>query len=299
MTEKFGTGTTGMGPLAGMLDSMQFVKQAWSTFNLPTNLAPTMDVEEMDRRIADLKVVEQWLTMNLGMLRSSIQGMEMQRDTIAAMRAFGDAMTSPGEGGDAAARTIAAFGAMQRAATAAAGAAVTSMPGQAEEPAQDRTAAPEPPPGSAPPEAAAAAPAQGETGAPQQSRGPADSIVEGLSRAAAGPAAWWNLLQGQFNQVAQAAMAGAGATVRGGSERAAGGARARKGRSGPAAGPGESGNAGRKTSNGGAAKTAGKSAGKRAAKIARKSAGKDAAGAGRGTTAARAKAPPRGAKTKT
>jgi len=31
VTDKFGMGSLGMGPLAGVLDSMEFVKQAWST----------------------------------------------------------------------------------------------------------------------------------------------------------------------------------------------------------------------------------------------------------------------------
>ncbi len=50
-------------------------------------VAPILDVSEIDKRIADLKSVENWLTMNLNILRMSIQGLEMQRATLAAMRA--------------------------------------------------------------------------------------------------------------------------------------------------------------------------------------------------------------------
>ena len=209
MADKFGMGTLGISPLAGMLDSMEFVKQAWSTLNLPTNLAPTMDVEEMDRRIADLKVVEQWLTMNLGMLRNSIQGMEIQRGTLAAIHALGDAMSPSGDAGEAASRTIAAFGAMQRAATAAAGAAAS--PAATDGPADEPGAAP----ASTPPEPAsdAGGAPKGEKRPPEPARGSAASLAQEISSAAASPSAWWNLLQSQFSQVAQAALAGAGIPV--------------------------------------------------------------------------------------
>ncbi|MEK9721225.1 MAG: PhaM family polyhydroxyalkanoate granule multifunctional regulatory protein, partial [Quisquiliibacterium sp.] len=86
---------SGTGPMSGMLDAMDFLRQAWGNFNLPSNLAPTMDPAEIDRRIADLKVVEQWLSANLGMLRGAIQGMEVQRETISALRSLGEAMTPP------------------------------------------------------------------------------------------------------------------------------------------------------------------------------------------------------------
>jgi hypothetical protein len=93
MADKPSPGSPGVGPLSGMLDSMEFIRQAWGNFKLPRNLQPTMDLDEIDRRIADLKVVEQWLAVNLNMLRGSIQGMEVQRNTIAAFRSFGEAMT--------------------------------------------------------------------------------------------------------------------------------------------------------------------------------------------------------------
>jgi hypothetical protein len=92
MAENFAGGPMGLNPMAGMLDSMEMVKRAWSSFNLPASLAPTLDPEELARRIKDLKTVEQWLTVNLGILQSSIQALEAQRSAIVAMHAFGDAM---------------------------------------------------------------------------------------------------------------------------------------------------------------------------------------------------------------
>lgn len=93
--ENLGMGAMGMNPLSGMLDSMEMIKRAWSSFQLPSGLAPTMDIDELDRRIKDMKAVEQWLKMNLQMLQGTIQGMEVQRGTLAALQAFGQTMTPP------------------------------------------------------------------------------------------------------------------------------------------------------------------------------------------------------------
>ena len=39
---------------------------------------PTMDVEELDKRIQELKNVENWLNLNLNVLKTTIQGLEVQ-----------------------------------------------------------------------------------------------------------------------------------------------------------------------------------------------------------------------------
>ncbi|MGU7771398.1 PhaM family polyhydroxyalkanoate granule multifunctional regulatory protein [Burkholderia sp. MR1-5-21] len=52
-------------------------------------MAPLTNVEELDKRITDLRAVEQWLKLNLGMLQSAIQALEVQRATLATLRAFG------------------------------------------------------------------------------------------------------------------------------------------------------------------------------------------------------------------
>ena len=63
----------GFGQVMGSMDLLQ---RAWSTFSLPTPFTPTLNVEELDKRIADLRAVEQWLSLNQNMLRSTIQGLE-------------------------------------------------------------------------------------------------------------------------------------------------------------------------------------------------------------------------------
>jgi pimeloyl-ACP methyl ester carboxylesterase len=48
-----------------------------------------------DARIADLKAVEQWLNVNQSMLHNTIQGLEIQRGTLAAIRAFSEQAGMP------------------------------------------------------------------------------------------------------------------------------------------------------------------------------------------------------------
>ncbi|SPE31779.1 conserved hypothetical protein [Burkholderiales bacterium] len=56
---------------------------------IPSMMLPTLDVKELDKRIADLRSVEHWLNLNLSLLRTTIQGLEMQRSTLAAWQTFG------------------------------------------------------------------------------------------------------------------------------------------------------------------------------------------------------------------
>jgi len=69
-------------------DPFEFLKMLWGPMGLPLPgiVTPTLDVSEIDKRIAELKSVETWLTMNLSLLKMTIQGMEMQRVTLSAMQ---------------------------------------------------------------------------------------------------------------------------------------------------------------------------------------------------------------------
>jgi hypothetical protein len=160
-----------IGGIGQMLDSVEFVKRAWSTLNIPSTLVPTVDIEELDKRIADLKAVEQWLNVNLSMLHGTIQGLEIQRGTLAAVKAFGSTL-----------------GTLPMA--AAEGVAARAKP----------AARPAPAPAPAPEAAQPAAPA----------REGAAASAAAVPLAAINPTAWWNLLQQNFNQVAEAAMSGGG-----------------------------------------------------------------------------------------
>ena len=175
-------------PMPGMTDTLEFVKNLWGGMNIPGAMpgmggmggmpmpGAGLSVEDLDKKIADLKAVESWLNLNLGMLRGSIQALEIQRGTLATLKAMGDsmaqAMSQTGAASDAAMAPFAQF--FAQAAPAAA-------------PAAAKTAdAPSATPPEAPPAAHAGADAQ----------------------AAAMPAAvaWWNLLQDQFRQAVASAM---------------------------------------------------------------------------------------------
>ena len=72
-------------------DPLNFMRNLWGNmgFSLPGMVAPTFDVDELDKRIKDMKAVEGWLRMNLSMLQMTIQGLEMQRTTVGTVHAMG------------------------------------------------------------------------------------------------------------------------------------------------------------------------------------------------------------------
>ncbi|HYF59752.1 MAG TPA: PhaM family polyhydroxyalkanoate granule multifunctional regulatory protein, partial [Burkholderiaceae bacterium] len=197
-SKAFDVGRMAMGGLGQMLDSVEFVKRAWSTLNIPSQLVPTVDVEELDKRIADLKAVEQWLNANLGMLRGTIQALEIQRGTLAAVKAFGSTLGNvrvPGLDGASAA----APSPFERIAREAAQAAPPPMPVPEVAPPMPVAPEPEPEPEPAPRRA-------GRKGA--ASAKAAAAAMPGLPGIS--PGAWWNMLQQNFNQVAEAALSGVG-----------------------------------------------------------------------------------------
>ena len=65
---------------------------------LPNMFAPTLDVDELEKRIADLRAVEQWLELNASILRTTIQSLEVQRATIATLKGISGAMLAPMSG---------------------------------------------------------------------------------------------------------------------------------------------------------------------------------------------------------
>jgi len=69
-------------------DPLQFLKSLWGPMGVPIAglVTPTLDIGEVDKRIADLKSVENWLKMNLSMLQMNIQGLEMQKATLTAIQ---------------------------------------------------------------------------------------------------------------------------------------------------------------------------------------------------------------------
>jgi hypothetical protein len=108
-------------------DPFEFMKKLWNPMGVPMPgmVTPTLDMDAVEKKIADLKSVENWLNLNLNMLRLSIQGLEMQRNTLAAMKAMqpgaaGESGEQPGK--NPFADATAWWGMMQAAAASAAAA---------------------------------------------------------------------------------------------------------------------------------------------------------------------------------
>jgi hypothetical protein len=83
-----------------MPDPFEFLKSLWNPMGLPMPgmVAPTLDIDAVEKKIADLKSVENWLNLNLNMLRLSIQGLEMQKNTLAAMKIMQGGTAGAGAG---------------------------------------------------------------------------------------------------------------------------------------------------------------------------------------------------------
>lgn len=88
-----GFGQTGEMAENPILASMEMMRKAWEGLATPGNMDAAamgrlMSVEDMDKRISDLRAVENWLRLNLSMLQSTIQGLEVQRATVSTLKSF-------------------------------------------------------------------------------------------------------------------------------------------------------------------------------------------------------------------
>jgi len=173
--------------------------------NLSSWVAPTLNVEELDKRIGELKAVHFWLDQNSKALGATIQALEVQKMTLATLKGMNFSM---GEVANAL---------QLKAADAMRGASEASKPRKSDSEAAAASTADSG--GAQPAHAAAKAkparkPAQGEPNAP------AGGVVD--------PLQWWGALTQQFQQIAAGAMKDAGAQVSAGAKKAAAGAAARK-----------------------------------------------------------------------
>ncbi|MCE3603085.1 hypothetical protein LXA47_05630 [Massilia sp. P8910] len=158
--------------VGAVTDTLDFVKNLWGSMAVPgmsfPNLAmPPVSLDELDKKIADLKAVEAWLNINVSMLRGTIQTMEVQRGTIATLKSMGATLAA----------AVKQPGADEKSVLAAApfASAFFSQPA------------------AAPAKAAAPEPAR-----EQKEAAPANAMNN--------PVAWWNMLQEQFNQAVTTAM---------------------------------------------------------------------------------------------
>ena len=179
-------------PMPGMTDTLDFVKNLWGGMQIPGTVpgmagmpampGAGMSVEDLDKKIADLKAVEAWLTLNQNMLHGTIQALEIQRGTLATLKAMGDSMaqamgqTKVGESSVAPFAQF--FAQMAQAATPAAAAQTPQTP--------PAPAAPPPP-------------------------DPAQAAPDAAGAAMPAAMAWWNLLQDQFRHAVASAIPAEGA----------------------------------------------------------------------------------------
>jgi len=182
-------------PFPAMGETIDFMQKMWGMSGMPTPgnlasmaarlpqqmpsmIAPTVNIEELDKRIADLRAVEQWLELNASMLRTTIQTLEVQRATIATLKGISGAM----------------MGSMfsQAAAPAPRPNPFAASPSQ---PRPAPTPMPEP---AAPPHAEPVA------RAPRKKKATPTSTPK-LADDALNPAAWWHTLQDQFSRIAAVA----------------------------------------------------------------------------------------------
>ncbi|MFN9388128.1 MAG: PhaM family polyhydroxyalkanoate granule multifunctional regulatory protein [Betaproteobacteria bacterium] len=68
----------------GVEQLMEMFQKLWNpmAFPLPSMFQPTLDPAEVEKRIADLQVVKNWLEMNLNLLQMSIKTLEMQKSAL-------------------------------------------------------------------------------------------------------------------------------------------------------------------------------------------------------------------------
>lgn len=69
-------------------DPFEMFRRLWGPLGVPIPgmAVPTFDPQEVEKRIAELRSVEAWLNMNLNMLKFAIQGLELQRAALQAMK---------------------------------------------------------------------------------------------------------------------------------------------------------------------------------------------------------------------
>lgn len=188
-----------------MTDTLDFFKSMWENApgmnlpgmkHIPGMVMPTLSIDEIDKQIKDLQAVESWLSLNLNMLHTTIQALEVQKATLSTLQTMGETITA----------------AMQP----------MSMPAGEEKPAfqspfthsgmSSHSAAHKPAAEekSATDDRAAArkkAAAENHETSPIQPALDATAAMADAMQPLANPAAWWGMLQDQFKQAVDTAAA--------------------------------------------------------------------------------------------
>lgn len=80
-------------------DPFEMFRRLWGPLGLPLPgmAMPTLDPQEVEKRIAELRSIEGWLALNLNMVRFSIQGLEVQKSALSVMQGGAPATASGAE----------------------------------------------------------------------------------------------------------------------------------------------------------------------------------------------------------
>ena len=206
------TSAFGFGKFIPGFDFLQGLAQsAGSAANpmgrVPQWVAPTVSVEEVDKRIAELKAVQFWLDQNGRALSATIQALEVQRMTLSTLKGMNVSMSELAKSFQFPAGVMPGADAVQAAQAAAGftgwpmGDSAVKEPQAAPEPqayAQQHAHTPQQPEAAPEPQADAASAAAEDAAASAQQQ----------TQAAMGQAMqWWGALTQQFQQIAAKAMA--------------------------------------------------------------------------------------------
>jgi len=165
-------------------------------------VAPTLNPEELQKRIDELKTVQFWLEQNARMLGTTIQALEVQRMTLSTLKTMNVQMTDLRD-----AMKVAPVASAGSAAAAAAGSVANSLGADALMQAARNAMGGMAGLGKAPAPAPAPEPEPAPAPAPRAAR--AKAAAEPPAVAAAGvvdPMQWWGALTKQFTQLAATAM---------------------------------------------------------------------------------------------
>lgn len=182
---------------AGMVPGFDFLqnllKSAGSSLpGIGQWIAPTLDAEEVDKRIQELRTVQFWLEQNARMLAATIQALEVQRMTLATLRTMNVPMHE-----------------LRESMKIDPGAFASRPPRPAAGPASAPAAAPAPAPAPAPMrDPAETAPTAGAAEADADASATASPPAGAATGAppAADPLQWWGALTRQFTELATKAM---------------------------------------------------------------------------------------------
>ncbi len=161
--------------------------------NLGNWVAPTLNVEELDKRIEELKAVQFWLDQNATALKATIQALEVQKMTLATLKGmnfnFGDVANAfKLKAADSVMSGVHKF--TERATDAAA--TVGSLAGSVS--------------GAASGSGSAKKTAKKSTTSKSSSKTAVPDMAAGMAAGMVDPMQWWGALTQQFGQIANTAM---------------------------------------------------------------------------------------------